>query len=49
MKFTQFVRDFSAQGIRRNICYRTQQIMHETRKIWHPREQNYLSVPFNKR
>ena len=24
------------------ICYRTQQKIHETHKIWHPSQQNYL-------
>ena len=29
------------------ICYRIQQKIHETHKIWHPSEQNYLFVHFN--
>lgn len=48
MKLTKFVHDLSVQG----ICVRNPLIMcdriiqskiHETHKIWHPREQNYLS------
>ena len=31
------------------ICYRIQQKIHETHKIWHPSEQNYLFVHFNQR
>ena len=31
------------------ICFRIQQKIHETHKIWHPSEQNYLFVHFNQR
>ena len=52
MKLTKFVCDLSAWGVCiRNslICYTIQQKIYETHKIWHPSEQNYFFVHFNKR
>ena len=50
---SKFVRDLSAfiRVCISNllICYRIQQKIHETHKIWHPSEQNYLFVHFNQR